>query len=112
MAFSAASLILISSSDGNQISIGCQSLCSVCRIAALHANGHGFGYILCHCHKVWHGAKRLSAIVLIKSSADNPMTAISKLVANGRNMLIKKLNFINTNHFRIRIHHKKNVLCI
>src|SRR5690606_27003630 len=68
------------------------------KISCSGTYGVHLGNILCGCHQIWHRAKRVSLKIHIKSCHYNPHPAVCKIVANGYDLVIKKLSFVYAYH--------------
>ena len=108
IAFPAERFISIFFTEENLLLIFYDAVGIMCQIAATHADGMQFCNIFGAGDKCWHRPEWNSHIIHIETCHQYPDAIISHDVANGCDLGIKKLGFINANHIHI-IDHKKDL---
>lgn len=67
-------------------------------VAAVLTNGVYLGDVLCHGKQVRHWPERPPLEVHVQPSDDDPLACQCQLLANLRQLFIKELSFVNSNH--------------
>ena len=106
----AASLIGSGGTDYHTFLARNQALSVSSGVATLHANRPGLADILCNCHQLRHGLKRIPEVIHIKSGNDDTFTIAGQGIGNPDKLLIEELPFIDSNHLGHIVDRSQNLI--